>query len=278
MTPLIILIFIFQLFLSFKKPLLGFCLLLMVKILVPDNVRFLIGDLSLNTCCSLILFSAWIFKSGLWGRRFRSDTKMIWHILGFMAIFGFTMLLTDSSVPVSYQFKPYFAYVVLQLLPIVVMIDVVRSQEDVSLLLKSFLLATAICAVYSVACFVLNIPYPYNDMVNSIFPGRDENIEMVMSSEMGGIAGRCMGTATSGTWDYAMVITSLFLCIGSMTLFLKKKIWYAVWIVCGIDVLCTIRRSPIIAAGLFMLIVFLLSDRNKVGKKLMYLTCGGAFC
>lgn len=278
MTPLIILIFIFQLFLSFKKPLLGFCLLLMVKILVPDNVRFLIGDLSLNTCCSLILFSVWILKSRLWGRRLQVDTKIIWYILGFIAMFGFTMLLTDFSVPVSYQFKPYFAYVVLQLLPIVVMIDVVRSQEDVSLLLKCLLFATAICVVYSVVCFVLNIPYPYNDMINSLFPGRDKDIEMVMSSEMGGIAGRCMGTATSGTWDYAMVVTSLFLCIGSMALFLKKKIWYVVWIICGIDVLCTTRRSPIIAAGLFMLIAFLLLDRNKVGKKLMWLTCGGAFC
>ena len=249
----------------------------MVKILIPDNVRFPVGDLSLNTVCSIILFVSWLFKSGLWRRRYPSDTKMIWYVFGFMLFFGFTILLTYTSVPVQSQFKPYFAYVVLQFLPIVVMIDAIRNKIDLQLLLKCFLIASTICVFYSVGCFVLGIPYPYNDMINSLYPGRDTDIELVMSSEMGGIAGRCMGTATSGTWDYGMVVTALFLCIGSVAHILKKKIWYVVWVLLGIDVLCTTRRSPLIASMVFLLIVFLLTNRKKIGKKILYIVCGGHF-
>ena len=277
MTAFIILIAFLHICLSFKKPLYGLCCLLMVKILIPDNVRFPVGDLSLNTVCSIILFVSWLFKSGLWRRRYPSDTKMIWYVFGFMLFFGFTILLTYTSVPVQAQFKPYFAYVVLQFLPIVVMIDAIRNKIDLQLLLKCFLIASTICVFYSVGCFVLGIPYPYNDMINSLYPGRDTDIELVMSSEMGGIAGRCMGTATSGTWDYGMVATALFLCIGSVAHILKKKIWYVVWVLLGIDVLCTTRRSPLIASMVFLLIVFLLTNRKKIGKKILYIVCGGAF-
>ena len=257
MTAFIILIALIELYLSFKKPLFGFCCLLVVKILIPDNVRFPAGDLSLNTVCSMLLFCSWVLKAGLWRKRYPSDTKMMWYILEFIFFFGFTILLTYTSVPVEAQFKPYFGYVVLQLLPIVVMIDVIRCKSDLRLLLQCFLVSSVICVVYSVGCFVSGIPYPYNDMVNSFFPGRDTDIELVMSSEMGGIAGRCMGTATSGTWDYGMVVTALFLCIGSIALFLKNKIWNIVWILFGIDVLCTTRRSPIIASMIFLLLIFL---------------------
>lgn len=275
MASFIILIALFELYLSFKKPLYGFSCLLVVKILIPDNVRFPAGDLSLNTVCSMLLFCSWLLKAGLWRKRYPSDTKMMWYILGFIFFWGFTILLTYTSVPLEAQFKPYFGYVVLQLLPIVVMIDVIRCKSDLQLLLQCFLVSSVICVVYSVGCFVSGIPYPYNDMVNSFFPGRDTDIELVMSSEMGGIAGRCMGTATSGTWDYGMVVTALFLCIGSIALFLKNKIWNIVWILFGIDVLCTIRRSPIIASMIFLLLIFLLSNRKSLSKKILYLICGG---
>lgn len=145
------------------------------------------------------------------------------------------------------------------------------------LLRNLFMVSSVICVVYSVVCFVTGTPYPYNDMVNSVFSGRDTDIELVMSSEKGGIAGRCMGTATSGTWDYGMVVTALFLCIGSIALFLKNKIWNIVWILFGIDVLCTTRRSPIIASMIFLLLIFLLSNRKSLSKKILYLICGGHF-
>lgn len=275
MTAFIILIALLEVYFSFKKPLYGFCSLLAIKILIPDNVRFPIGDLSLNTFCSIVLFSAWFLKKGFWKKRLPSDTKLIRHILGFVLFLGFTIFLTYTSVPVEAQFKNYFAYVVLQLLPIIVMIDAIRSKADMQLLLKCLLVSSAVCVVYSVGCFVAGIPYPYNVFVNSFFPGRDSDIESVMLAEMGGIAGRCMGTATSGTWDYGMVVTALFLCVGSVALFLKDRKWKVVWVLFGIDVLCTTRRSPIIAAMLFLLIVFLLSNRKNLGKKLSYIICGG---
>lgn len=108
MASFIILIALFELYLSFKKPLYGFCCLLVVKILIPDNVRFPAGDLSLNTVCSMLLFCSWLLKAGLWRKRYPSDTKMMWYILEFIFFFGFTILLTYTSVPVEAQFKPYF--------------------------------------------------------------------------------------------------------------------------------------------------------------------------
>lgn len=275
MVAIVLLVFFLHLCLSFKRPQWGFCSLLAIKILIPDNVRVPFGDMSLNTACSFSLFALWLLKGRLWKGKLRADNRMIWFLIVFVAWFGFTMLITNSSVPVAAQFKTYMAYVVLQFLPVIVMIDVIRSREDLLLLLKCFLCASAICVVYSVGCFVTGIPYPYNEMVNSVFPGRDSDIEAVMAAEMGGIAGRCMGTATSGTWDYGMVVTALFLCVGSVALLIKKKVWIVVWVLLGIDVLCTTRRSPLIASMLFLLIIFLLSDRKKIGKKLAWIVCGG---
>ena len=58
MASFIILIALFELYLSFKKSLYGFSCLLVVKILIPDNVRFPAGDLSLNTVCRYITITA----------------------------------------------------------------------------------------------------------------------------------------------------------------------------------------------------------------------------
>ncbi len=257
---------------SFKRLVWGLCSLLSIKILIPDSVRFPVGDLSLNTACSLILFVCWIINGGI--LQTRRVKKLSFFVLCFILFLAFVMLVTADVVPISAQFKPFFAYVVLQLLPIIVMIESVNTKEDVELLVKCFAISTAICVVYSVGCFVAGLPYPYNAMVNNIYPGRDMNIESVLEQEMGGIAGRCMGTATSGTWDYGMVVASLFLIVGSLAVILKSKPLYWLWVLTGVDVLFTTRRSPIIAAMFFLLIIFLFGEKNGFFKKILYVILG----
>ena len=51
---MIVVVFFLHIYFSFTKPLYGFCCLLVVKILIPDNVRFPAGDLSLNTVCTAL--------------------------------------------------------------------------------------------------------------------------------------------------------------------------------------------------------------------------------
>ncbi len=51
---MIVVVFFLHIYLSFTKPLYGFCCLLVVKILIPDKVRFPTGDLNLNTVCTAL--------------------------------------------------------------------------------------------------------------------------------------------------------------------------------------------------------------------------------
>ena len=270
---LVIVATLLHFFFSYKRPAWGLCSLLSIKILIPDSVRFPIGNLSLNTACGLILFVCWFIKGGIFQNQ--RVNRLSLFLMCFICFLASIMLVTADVVPVSAQFKPFFAYVVLQLLPIIVMIESVKTKEDVELLVKCFAISTTICVVYSVVCFVGGLTYPYNAMVNDVYPGRDMNIESVLEQEMGGIAGRCMGTATSGTWDYGMVVASLFLIVGSLAVILKSKPLYWLWVLTGVDVLCTTRRSPIIAAMFFLLIIFLFGGKNGFFKKILYVILGG---
>lgn len=271
MIAIVILVFLLHLYLSFKRPQWGFCSLLAIKILIPDNVRFPVGNISLNVACALVLFGCWLIHRRA-NRKANYTKHSICTIVGAVVAYSaFNMLLTDVSVPVFAQFKPFFAYVVLQLLPVIVMINCFKKKEDVLLLVKVFVTCSAICAFYSLTCFFLQIPYPYNNFVNSVYPGRDEDMESVLSQVMGDVMGRCMGTATSGTYDYGMVISMLFTGIGVVYHALRKKWILIVWIMVGVDVLCTTRRAPIVTMMAFLFILFFFSDRKKLGKKLAWL-------
>ena len=275
MVAIVCLIFAIHLCISLKKPFWGLLSLIVIKILIPDNVRFPIGDASLNTVISFVLFCSWLFKSIIAKRHTRTTNKLNIYIFFIILYCGLNMLFTYTSVPIAYQFRIYTQYVFLQLLPIVVMIDVVKTKEELLLLIYTFGMATLICVVYSLFCYITFIPYPYNAFINSVYEGRVEDIGAEMDIEMGGVVGRCMGTATSGTWDYGMVISMLFVCVGSIYQVIKNKFFLIVWILAGIDLLCTVRRAPVITGLIFLLILFLLKDRTKILRKVMTIFAAG---
>lgn len=273
MVVLITLIIILHLFLSIKRPLYGFCSLLAIKILVPDNARNPFFDISLNTTCSLILLATWIvyilsnknFKNGLRNSLFR-------YLLFFIS-FSILAIPLSSYMPISTQISPLFQFVILQLCPVIVFMSVVKNKDDLTIVLKVFLVSVLICVTYSLVCFVLKIPYPYNEMFTAQFGGRDENLSLVVEQVMGNVIGRCMGTATSGTYDYGMVISIVFTTIGCIYLKTHNKFVLIIWILCGLDVLCTTRRSPIITAMIFSFVIFLSSKKSK-SRKLSYVIAG----
>lgn len=268
MIPIVILAFLIQVVLSIKRPVYALCWLLLVKILIPDNVRFPFVDISLNTSCSIALFLGWIISRVA---KPNSKNKLIKFLLFFFVYCTISIFLTFSNVPVSIQFKTYIMYVVIQLLPIIVMIFVVRTEEDVKLLIKIFSFAVFICSLYSIVCFFLQIPYPYNNWINAQYGSRDGNLDNMFNVSMAGIMGRCMGTATSGTYDYGMVISSLFICIGAIYYVLKKKCLLYLWILVGLNVLCTTRRSPILTAIVFIVILFVFENKANIRKKIKYI-------
>lgn len=205
---------------------------------------------------SVLLTFGWLINC-LRGKESFSYLRVGWmnFLLGMFVFFAMVMM-ASPYVPIGKQFYNLLQYAILQWLPIIVMMSVVKSKYDVNLLVKIFLISTAICTVYSIVCFVLRIPYPYNAFLNMTFPSRND-AEMVFAEIAGGSeTGRCMGTATSGTWDYGMVISMLFTITAVVHNFVKSKWTLLLLVLVGIDVLFTSRRSPIIAIGLFCLIFY----------------------
>lgn len=273
MLIFIVLIIAVHLFLSIKNPLYGFCSLLAIKILIPDNARNPFIDISLNTTCSLILLAVWLV-SVISNKGLRNGLRnsLFWYLLFFISYSVLAMLLS-FYMPISAQIPTLFQFVILQLCPVIVFMSVVKSKEDVILVLKVFLTSVLICITYSLVCFILKIPYPYNEMFTAQFGGRDDDLSLVVEQVMGNITGRCMGTATSGTYDYGMVICIFFTTVGCIYLKMRNMLVLSIWVLCGLDVLCTTRRSPIITAMVFLLIVFFFS-RKSIFCKLSYTVAG----
>lgn len=273
MTAFISLIIVLHAILSFKKPLWGLCALLAIKILIPDNARNPFIDISLNTTCSLVLFAAWVVNA--FGKKYLLDglRNVMFRYLLFFIVFSVAIMFVTPYVPITAQVSPLFAFIVLQICPVIVAMSVIRGREDLEKVVKTFLVSALVCVVYSLVCFILKIPYPYNELFNSQFGGRDNNLENVIAQVMGDVMGRCMGTATSGTYDYGMVIAIVFTTVGAIYYKTRSKVSLVVFILCGLDVLCTTRRSPLITAMVFLAVMFFADSRNRA-RNLKYALIG----
>lgn len=273
MYVLILSVLIIELLFSFRHPLYGLCFLVAVKILIPDNVRLLFADVSLNTACSLILVIGYLLNLMIRKVDFKGlDNGLFRYILFFMAFSVLIMLLT-SYVPIDAQIKPFSQFMLLQLFPVIISMSVIRNKNDLKSIINVFLISALICILYSLICFVFAIPYPYNNWCNGYFEARDENINAVLEQNMGNISGRCMGTATSGTYDYGMVISIIFTTVGCIY-YRFRKLWILIiFILCGLDVLCTTRRAPIITSMIFIIILVLGNSHNR--KRTLLYGCIG---
>lgn len=263
MYILIFIIILIEFIVSLYKPLYGFCFLLAIKLLVPDTARSVILPISLNSINSLLLFGGWIFNIALGKISIEGLKNNLFKSILFLTFFNIIVIFFDDYTPSIQQISNFVQYYTLQFLPIIVLMTVVQNSKDLLLIIKIFTISLLICCLYAVICYVAQIPYPYNDWFNSYFSAaRGASVESAIETEMGGVIGRIMGTATSDEWSFGQLIcvaSILMCCIYNKV---KNPIILAVTILSGITVLFTVRRSPILTVLTFFFVLFIFS-KNK---------------
>ena len=271
MIGFILVVTLLHLFFCIKKPIYGLCTLLAIKILIPDTARFS-QSLSLNSLCSIVLFVTY-FAYVLLGKESLSRLRnnLINYILFFIVFSFFVILFTDYT-PRGYQIKTLLQYFFLQIAPIVVAVGVIKTGKDLKLILLVFVISFIICTLYGILCFIFGYPYPYNAWFSQYFSvSRNANYEMRV--EMAGITGRIIGTATSDSWSFGMVIGIACLIVHIIYTYLKTRLSLICYGLCVIAVLFTVRRSPILTLLCFYLLLYLFNFKYVKKFKKMIL-CG----
>ncbi len=274
MSLLILFISLIHLYFSIKKPIYGFCSLLSIKILIPDTARSIFTSLSLNSFCSIVLII--FFISHLFFKRNYIkclNNKLVYYI-GAYLVFSIVVIVMTDYTPNDVQIHYLLQNFTLQFFPIIVAIGSIQDSKDLDLVLKVFTICFTICTIYGISCFLLKIPYPYNNWFASFYGvARSANYEVI--EEMAGIQGRIIGTSTSDSWSFGMVITSAFMISFIINDYIKKKYTLICLILCTISVILTVRRSPIMALMSFYIFLALFYYKN-VKKTFIYIV--GGFC
>lgn len=260
--------------LSFKKPLWGLCSLLLIKILIPDIVRAPLFPISLNTFCSLSLFASWlVFVPQQTPNYGKNEKRLINFSVLLAGLCIVVFVITD--VDIYKQLTLSMQYFALQILPVIIAASVIDNKRDLMLVLKILMYSSLICMLYGLFCFFTSTPYPYNEIFsNAYYAARDANYDSIVNASMGGIAGRIMGTATSDTWSYGMIICILFTLFFCIYQYLKDKLSFICVALAAVSTLLTVRRTPIMVMFSFIIILFFLR-KPRLSYIIRYAFLGG---
>ena len=271
MAFLILTIIILQLIFAANRPVYGLAFLLAVKILIPDTVRSPIDMFSMNSLCSIILFSCWLCYLP-YDRKYKRNIQ---NILGlsiciYIAFMVFVMVVTNYT-PLSLQFKHVIQYIVLQFLPVLVSMSVIKTANDLDVIMKVFTLSFLICVIYGIICYTTSTPYAYNAWFESYFrSARGSNVENFTNVTFGGVTGRIVGTSTSDDWAFGQVISVVSMIMFMIYSYCKSRVNLLCTILCFVAVLLTVRRSPILSVMIFGFVLFLMGNSQFKWKVFLY--------
>lgn len=250
---------------SFYKIEYGLCSLIVIKILIPDAARFILfPELSLNSACTLILYCVIIIKIlfhreniNIFNNRL---VRFIWYFYWINWIF---LLFARTSL--EHQFLAMHNFFIAQLLPAVLVYSIIREKESLELFLKTFLICFFICAIYAIVSWSM-LDFRYNEWFVEYFGyARMINLGEFASAEIGGVSGRAVGTIVADSYAYGMVVPIAFMIIWIINKYNYTKFTMITVILLGINVLLTVRRSPIVTLIIFFLLLFiLLPIRSKI--------------
>lgn len=244
------------------KPVYGFCSLLAIKILVPDNVRIIFLPLSLNSFCSIILLITYFYHLIRGKETLRYLHNYTAQYILMYIIFSLFVTLFANYTPFEMQIHNFFMYLFLQIIPIIMMIAIIRTPHDLCLITNVFVFSFIICTLYGIICFVMGLPYPYNSWFANYFDvARGANYDQI--EEMAGISGRIIGTSTSDSWAFGMVVGIAFMISFIINNYKKSKTTLVCCLLCIIAVFFTVRRTPILTFFSFFILLFFFSQKSR---------------
>jgi len=258
MELIIIIIISIHICSSFYRLEYGLCSLLAIKILIPDVARSIIPALSLNAFCSLVLTIAvlWSLINGSI-KKAEINNKMVKFCLLFY-ILNYFFFFFSSTTPLSFQIKPMHTFYLLQLMPIMLGSIIINNKYKLILVFKVFSICFFICAVYGIIAWVSG-DYWYNNLFFVHYGadfGRNTDMTTAAGAFMAGLQGRIVGTASADSYGYGMIVPIAFMIFFIFNNKLKWNITRIMVVLLAINVLMTIRRTPIITCIVFLLCMF----------------------
>lgn len=261
MILFISLILVLQLYFCIRGLLPAVCYMLLVRILVPDAARSIIVDTSVNTLCSLfvlVLFICNVVLNPIWKK---TASNFINRFILTFFVLSILITLIPNEVPFSIQIGHLLQFFITQLLPIVFITTAIRNKTDLHKVIHVFTLAFFICIVYGLSCFMLQLPYPYNQWFIDVFGyGRDADMITEMGMEFGGITGRIVGTPTADSYSFGMIVPIAFTTQFCIYHYIKGRFNLVLLLMLAMGVICTTRRSPILTVVVFCLCLFLFDN------------------
>lgn len=156
--------------LSLKNLTYGFCEFLVVRILIPESVRFPFGDLSLNTGMIVTLLLLTLISSCINGRKLRCNKNFINGLL-MLIISIITLLLLSDYGNLSYQIGYMIQFIITDIMPFVLAAFIIREKKDALIVINAFLTAICFICVYGIISYFLGRnPYLL------FFSGNDWNV------------------------------------------------------------------------------------------------------
>lgn len=132
----------------------GVCIFLMVRILVPEDVRLPFADISLNTSIIAILFIMAILQSIVRNGRLRYNRNFTRVVILFFVYCVISLLLSDYS-DLGSQLGYLMQFLITDIMPCIIAISVLKSKKDVLLVIKTFLITCLITTSYGVISYFL---------------------------------------------------------------------------------------------------------------------------
>lgn len=250
-----------QIYFSKRGLIEGLCMMICIRILIPDAARAIFLPLSLNSFCTLILASFWILhllsSRNLYDKNFFSQYIIIFFVLNII------ISLLFGNVPVFYQLSCLNQFFLTQLLPTILTISIIKTSKDIKKVTEVYAISFAICMGYGLFCFISKIGYYYNQYFIDYFGyGRNADMTREIGQSMGGIVGRIVGTPSADSYSFGMIVPFACLTLFAIQSTCKNRFNCFVFWSLFLGVLCTTRRSPIIALFTFFFFLFLFSNHK----------------
>lgn len=255
---ILVLAFVFAL----KNPAYGYCFFIAVRILIPEVARSPLTDvISFNTTIIFVIIVILIYKKRKVFTNVIKKDDFSRTLVVFSLYAIITLPLSDYG-DIAIQYKNTIQFFLTDILPIIIFISVIHSKRDFEVLVRTFLVATIVCCIYSIFTTLIN----FNPLVAVFKLAFDKSGEFIMSDfDTDLTTGR--GFSSSGTFVSAngfgyFISMSIPICMYLIARKYQTKLSITVLLLLIINLFLCKKRSPLVSMGVFW-IAYMFMDKNK---------------
>lgn len=158
-TLLSTIILLLMILFSLKDLTYGVCIFLMVRILVPEDVRFSVGNISLNTAIIVVLIFMILFQSIIKDGKLRYNKRFNRSVWVFCIYCAIALILSDYSEFGS-QIGYLLQFIITDITPCILAASIIKNKAEVLLVIKAFMIACFITTSYGIiSYFTQSNPY-----------------------------------------------------------------------------------------------------------------------